>query len=301
VKSQASDDPNIFKTRSRDECQEWRLVLVAAGISVEPSHRDGWWFLSVKPEDSAAAAEEIAAYRSENQDRGIVASSRVPIYRGAYVGVIVYCGVIILVAAFSFRSAFEIDWLSLGRVETSKVSQGQFWRVITALTLHLDVEHLLSNLLFGTVFGLLAGRVFGGGIAWLGIVIAGALGNYINTFIQPPNHTSIGASTSVFAALALITSHSLVVRPTVSSHSLIRWGPMIGGVLLLAMLGVGGERTDVAAHFAGFLSGLAIGWIASKLPKRWLASENAQVCSGVSAIAMIAFAWILAVILGSQN
>jgi len=49
---------------------------------------------------------------------------------------------------------------------------GEFWRAVTALTLHLDVGHLLANLGFGTVFGLLAGQLLGAGVAWATVLAA---------------------------------------------------------------------------------------------------------------------------------
>jgi membrane associated rhomboid family serine protease len=72
-----------------------------------------------------------------------------------------------------------------------------------------------------------------------------------------------------------------------------RWSPLIGGVLLLAFTGVGGERTDVAAHLTGFLAGMLIGWVGCRLPDHWLASRRVQKSAGIATIAMIAAAWIV--------
>jgi hypothetical protein len=35
--------------------------------------------------------------------------------------------------------------------------------------------------------------------------------------------------------------------------------PLMAGIILMALLGTGGERTDVGAHLFGLLSGLALG------------------------------------------
>ena len=72
---------------------------------------------------------------------------------------------------------------------------------MTALGLHADSVHLAGNLVFGLVFGFLAGERLGWGLAWFGMLLAGALGNTLNAFVQAPDHTSVGASTAVFATL----------------------------------------------------------------------------------------------------
>lgn len=107
---------------------------------------------------------------------------------------------------------------------------------------------------FGAVFGLLAGRVLGGGVAWLTILLGGALGNGINVMIQEPTHRSIGASTPVFAAMGVLVAYALRPRESHDDTLLKRWTPLIGGSLLLAFTRVEGERTDVAAHCTGFLA-----------------------------------------------
>jgi rhomboid protease GluP len=80
----------------------------------------------------------------------------------------------------------------------------------------------------------------------------------------------------------------------VQANRLVRWSPLIGGILLLAFTGIGGERTDVAAHVTGFGSGLLFGWIGCRLPASWLAKRSVQQSAGWIAIAVIAYAWFLA-------
>lgn len=204
-----------------------------------------------------------------------------------------------LVAVFATRWSFGIDWFFAGRMEAGRVMAGEWWRIVTALTLHLDAGHIMGNLAFGGVFGFLAGRVLGGGVAWLAIVVAGALGNLMNAAVQAPTHLSIGASTAVFAALGVIVSHALRPRAAVPEKTLKRWSPLIGGVLLLAFTGVGGERTDIVAHVTGFFGGLLIGWAACRLPDRWLASRLVQRLAGFTAIAVVVSAWIVALVVAN--
>ncbi len=290
------DYETVFRTRQRDECLESRLVLNAAGISAEAIDRDGWWFLVVRRDDLATSAAELEAYHQENTDRLIPVSPTVPIYGGAAVAVFVYAGILLLVAVLTSQWAFGPEWVAVGRMQAGRVMAGEWWRTVTVLTLHADAGHIAANLVFGALFGFLAGQVFGGGVAWLAIVIAGALGNFINAMVQPPTHSSIGASTAVFAALGVIVAHSLRHWTSVQEKPLRRWSPLIGGVLLLAFTGVGGERTDVVAHLTGFTAGLLIGWLGCGLPNHWLASGGVQKWAGLATVAIVTSAWIVGLV-----
>lgn len=290
------DFETVFRTRDRGECRESCLVLEAAGIAAEAGYRDGWWLLSVDRNDLATSTAELDAYRRENSDRSTPRSATVPVYEGAAAAVLVYAGIIILVAILTAHWAFGLEWLSAGRMQAGRVMRGEWWRSVTALTLHLDAGHAIANLVFGAVFGLLAGRLFGGGVAWLAIVAAGALGNVINAALQSPAHTSIGASTAVFAALGLIVSHALRPPTPVPEKAMKRWSPLIGGGVLFALTGMGGARTDVLAHLTGFSAGLLIGSIGCRLPARWLASGEVQSWAGAAAITLVAIAWTIGLV-----
>lgn len=293
MENQLPDEEVVLSTNRSSECFEARLVLMAAGIAADAVSRDGAWLLVVAHEDQDVAIAELDAYQNENRDSAPRRRTADPVFEAAALAVFLYASVLMIVAVLAAKSTFGFEWFQAGRMHAGSVVAGDWWRMLTALTLHLDAAHLMGNLLFGTVFGLLAGRSLGGGVAWLGIVIAGGMGNGMNAWAQPAAHTSIGASTAVFAALGMIVSHGLRRWTASQEKPFKRWSPLIGGVLLLAFTGVGGERTDVLAHVTGFVAGLLIGWAGSRLPDRWLASRWVQSAAGVAAITLIAVAWIV--------
>jgi membrane associated rhomboid family serine protease len=273
---------------------ESRLVLEAAGISGRAEFRDGWWWLVVDQEELPDAITELEAYRQENLSRTTAAVRSPPIYSGAVWAVLIYAAVVVLIAVLTAPWGYGLDLFTDGSMQAGLVKAGQWWRAVTALTLHLDEGHVASNLVFGSLFGFLAGKALGGGVAWLSIVIAGAFGNGVNAMVQAPEHTSVGASTAVFAALGVIVANSLRPRLFQNESLLRRWSPLVGGVMLLALIGVGGERTDVLAHVTGFFAGILIGWASSRLPNRRLANDRFQMLAGVSALAIVAIAWTIA-------
>lgn len=273
---------------------ELRLVLEAAGIAAWAQSRRGWWMLIVEPADFQTARAELEDYRRENQSVSTRALQTAPVYDGAIAGAVGYAFVILLIGIATLPWTLGIDLFSPGEMQAGRVVAGDWWRTVTALTLHVDEGHLASNLLFGVLFGFLAGRALGGGVAWSAIVLGGTLGNAINAIVQAPEHTSVGASTAVFAALGVLVANALRPRQSGEESLLRRWRPLVGGLMLLALVGVGGERTDVTAHVTGFLSGLLVGWVASRLPVRWLADDRVQLVSGFATLVMISLAWVVA-------
>jgi membrane associated rhomboid family serine protease len=282
----------VYESRNRQSCSDRALVLAAAHI---PHHivDDGPSCALVVPaEYSPRAIEELHLYDEENPPVRPVVRKRI-VYQDALPGVIGYVLVVCGVAWLAGYSFFDSNWFSAGRVDGTLIREGEWWRTITALTLHSGVRHLLGNLVFGVFFGIFAGRLLGSGVAWLAVVIAAALGNTANALLLDSTHRSIGASTAVFATLGLLAGYVWRGQLMAQDRWSTRFGPVVGGLALLMFTGTGDENTDIGAHLMGFVSGFATGMILTVIGKM-PASARVQLVSGVSALAVIAFAWILA-------
>ena len=143
--------------------------------------------------------------------------------------------------------------------------RGEWWRPLTALFLHADIFHILSNIASGTLFATLACRAIGAFIAWPLILASATLGNILTALSHHPGYyQSIGASTAVFAALGILTAAGIVTSHHTRGTTAAPWKPVIlplgGGLALLAWFGAGSSpTTDVLAHLLGFASGLVLG------------------------------------------
>src|SRR5262249_21470503 len=102
--------------------------------------------------------------------------------------------------------SFGRDWEPAGESVAGLVRGGEWWRAVTALTLHADATHLAANMLFGALFTWFTAQLAGTGVASLAVLLSGALGNAANAALEPPEHTSIGASTAVFGALGILAA-----------------------------------------------------------------------------------------------
>jgi rhomboid protease GluP len=251
---------------SRPACDERALVLEATALPYEVAAEEACWALNVAPEIAARARDELARYATERtlfaarQRERSGLQDRRP-FGGALAGAIGYALALFLVAYGVGDSSFGVDWVAAGALKAAPSGLVPEWsRAFTALTLHQSAEHLLSNLVFGIAGGVLCTRLFGYGIGWLGILLAGAIANVVEMSIAPAGYSAIGASTAVFASVGLLSGYAWRQRLTLRERWLYRWTPLLGGISLLALLGAGGEHVDVLGHFLGFLTGLALGF-----------------------------------------
>jgi membrane associated rhomboid family serine protease len=291
------DDPSaprvVVFQGSQPACSEAGLVLDAKGLAYELVGFDGHWALLTEPAAAQAARDELARYAAERSVVRRSPAAFVPL-AGAGIGAGLYAFVLLITAYCAGIRAFGADWLARGSLDARAGGEGEWWRSVTALTLHLDQQHLLGNLLFGAAVGTLAARAFGAGIAWAGILAAGAAANYVDMLISPSPHRAVGASTAVFAALGLLVGFALRHELRLRERLKRAFGPLFAGVCLLALLGAGDEHVDVLGHALGFVCGIALGWIYSRAGIPRSRSPSLQWSAGAGALGLIAVAWLLA-------
>ena len=291
---QADDAPvEVRRFTLRADAEQHALVLAAVGIACQLVPRAGDIGLYVAGSDAARAQAELASYTRENQRRRTSPPPTRRLIDGRE-GMLIYWALLLFLNGAARRQMWSQDWVAAGAAQAGLILDGAWWRTVTALGLHADMGHLVSNLAFGSLLGLLLAQPLGPGLAWLAILLSGALGNALNALLQPATHTAIGASTAVFGALGLLAALTWRHQAPLGRRGARRWLPFGGGLMLLAYLGFGGERTDIGGHVAGFVSGCALGlglaWAATWVPQ----APAAQRVYGASALGLIALAWLLA-------
>ena len=158
--------------------------------------------------------------------------------------------------------------------------QGEWWRAVTALTLHADLVHVLANAAALAIFlGAVAYRLGPALATWLALA-SGVGGNVVTALVARGGHVSIGASTAVFGALGTLSALQVPRRQA--------WLTLGAGVALLGVLGTG-ARADLLAHLFGFATGLVEGLATRHItpPRRSIR----QPFIAFLAATPIAFAW----------
>jgi membrane associated rhomboid family serine protease len=285
----------VASTADERHAAELGLVLTARGIEHRRELGLVGWDLLVPAPSSAAARAELAQYLSEN--RRPIGRRRIEEVGGGLPGVLAYVAILVAVFVCVHVSALSLDWFGAGRLVAGRVVAGEWWRAVTALTLHVELDHLGGNLVFGAFFGFYIGRYLGRGIGWLAVLGAAVLANALTALLLDPAHSSLGASTAVFGALGILTAYTW--RRGFLRETPWRWriAPIVAGLGLLAFTGAGGENTDVFAHLAGFVTGFGTGLaLARWLTLRWLESRATQRICAAAALSLVAGAWVWALL-----
>jgi membrane associated rhomboid family serine protease len=268
------------------QARDWSVVLAAAGIGCRVDARPGGWVVVVSASDASSAAEALDAYDAE---LGAHQPEDEPIEWGPTTA-----GMLVALSLFAFqwltgyranmRPAFRA-----GEAFAGAIQLGEWWRVVTALTLHADTMHLLGNVVGMGVLGTAVCRMLGPGLGMLLVLVAGAGGNLLNSVLRDTAHVSVGASTAIFGAVGILVGLAILRARSPRRRP---WVPLAAGLALLGFLGTG-EHADLAAHFFGFQVGIGLGMGTAVMTDR-PPSARVQRWLAVAAIAIVVVAWALA-------
>src|SRR4051794_36373849 len=129
--------PALRVTQSPTLAGDWALVLASAGIPHRLAERDGAFVLEGGEADAAGASEALAAFDAESAP---TPEPPAPDLGPSALGVAV-AGV--LVAMFAVAGGRDggapSAWFGAGSASAELIMRGQWWRAVTALTLHADV------------------------------------------------------------------------------------------------------------------------------------------------------------------
>lgn len=287
----------VYRSARPSDCLERALMLEAVGISSETRVEAPFHLLTVEAVDAPHAREQLALYERERRAPP-PAPPRPRLHPHAWLGCALYAAVLIFIGLSITNGLWPPDAFEAGTLDAGRLQAGQWWRAWTALTLHLDGEHLAANLLGGIWFGYLAGRQQGPGHAWFLAVTGAAAANLIEALLAPATHRAVGASTAVFTALGLLSGYAWGTHARWARRWALQWAPLVCGAVLLAWFGSGSAdspgQVDVVAHALGFVVGVLLGIIAARPLVADALQRIPQWVTGLIALAEIATAWCFA-------
>jgi len=281
-------------TASSTQAGDWALVLAAAGIAYRLDERDGRFVLAVDPADAAAAETALAGFDAEGPVRPDPPAPDAGASALGILSAIALCAMFLVAGPSGKGGPFGplwvgARWFEAGAASAERIASGQWWRVLTALTLHADLLHLAGNVVAALIFVSAVGRWLGGGLGAVVILTAAAAANLLTAAVHRTGFVSVGASTATFAALGLCAGLQVVRRLRGGARRKYAWVPLGAGLGLYAMLGVG-PGADTYAHLFGLGMGAAIG-SAAALGNVRAPRTTVQVLLGATALAAIAASW----------
>ncbi|MFM7181406.1 MAG: rhomboid family intramembrane serine protease [Verrucomicrobiales bacterium] len=245
------------------EAMERALVVLAMNSeSVVDPTPDGGFDVLAEPARAERAKVEIAAF-DEETSQPVAPAPPLPQNSPGLPAAFLWAMSLMVTFLWQGENGAAVDRLVSS--PQALAPAWEWWRPITSLFLHADIEHLLGNLGLGILLGLWCGNTIGKWRGWILMLAAGAVGNFFNILVRRgEDFSSLGASTAVFGALGLLTGaglwHSL--RHPIRRGWLRPLVPLFAGLILLSWLGAGGPRTDVSAHLLGFAFGLVMAPVA---------------------------------------
>ena len=146
----------VYRGTERRRWLEFALVLEALGFDHWMEQEEENYRLLVAAQQGERALRELAEYEAEADEPPPLAPQVPQIGSGSGFLPGYWCALLTCYGFDRFR-VFGFDWLEAGRAHARLIVQGEWWRTVTALTLHADGSHLLNNLVFGSLFGVLLG------------------------------------------------------------------------------------------------------------------------------------------------
>jgi membrane associated rhomboid family serine protease len=197
--------------------------------------------------------------------------------------------VVLFVVDAVVRASGRGTLLEGGAMVPILVAAGEWYRLITAMFLHIGLFHLLLNSFAIYVFGGLVEQALGT-VRFLAVyLVTGFAASAASFAFGPPDRASVGASGAVFGLLGAWLAYNLRRRSLSLGRANIQWVVMLIGINLV--LGLVVPRIDWLAHVGGLVAGVAAGFVAEGIGRR-----TVRVFSQVAGLTLVgAGAAILAV------
>jgi rhomboid protease GluP len=259
------------KTHSREQADEWVLVLSSESIPYSVEMDETGWVIYVDSANAEKAENLLEKYAQENRE-WLSEEERTGGSKIILSALIVSA---VLVGIYFLMKASETSerWYQVGSASAEHIVSGEWWRTVTALFLHANLLHVLSNAAFCWLFCSAVVRLYGAGLGWLLILASGAFGNLLTAYVYRTGHLSVGASTALFGAAGLLGVWRFSAGRKVKFLKKRAWVYLAAVVALIAFLGAG-ERVDLLGHLSGGVAGCFFGYFSNRLfgrpiPKSW--------------------------------
>jgi hypothetical protein len=153
----------------RRRAEGWVLVLLSLGMHPNLQQVPGGFALFVRVSEAAKARAELEATEAEEaeawRDRiADTALATAPATRGALAGGVAVSAALLAFHVVTGPSHSGSTWFAAGASDANLVLHGEWWRAITALTLHADPAHVTSNAGIGAI--VMAAVMRSMGVGW---------------------------------------------------------------------------------------------------------------------------------------
>lgn len=147
------------------------------------------------------------------------------------------------------EGAFSLQYILIGK---------EWWRLITSMFLHADMEHLLGNMLMLYLAGELVEKYIGKWKFALLYFFSGLTGSMLYAvyeYLTGSYVDSIGASGAVFGVVGALL---VIVIHHKGKYGDITTGRMVFMIFYMGYMGLRASNVNNAAHIGGLLGGILL-------------------------------------------
>ncbi|GAC1428449.1 MAG: hypothetical protein PVS3B3_06440 [Ktedonobacteraceae bacterium] len=198
--------------------------------------------------------ESVPTWSSSNGMQRQVIRTRFALSQ--YPGLITYILIAINVIVFAI-SYSNPNVLNAGAQINGLVLQGEYWRIFTAMFLHLNFLHIGFNMLSLFFVGR-AIEVFYGKWRYLAIYLLSGIAGGILFLFTSPGGSAVGASGAIFGIFGALGVYYIVNRKSLGVYGRGAIGNWLFWIGLNLVFGL--TNTDIAltAHIGGLIAGMLI-------------------------------------------
>ncbi len=259
----------IRHVASREQAEEVSLLLQSLGMNVQifQVSQDASdehaarirWVISVELSRYAEAQQVLAEEEASRPAILSAAPAPMPGAQSDYAWVIGLA--LINIGVWSVMeqhggSQNRDTLLQFGAIKSPLLRAGEWWRLVTAMFIHIGVRHLFGNMAALLVLGGLTLSSLGPGRLVFVYVLSGVCGNLAGLAFGSATAVKAGASGAIFGLLGALAGMRLRQLQHMPSR-FKRWHII---AMVLALYGfIGGVQyphTDHIAHFGGILGGM---------------------------------------------
>ncbi|WP_456272672.1 rhomboid family intramembrane serine protease [Bacillus sp. AK031] len=144
------------------------------------------------------------------------------------------------------------------------IFNGEWWRLITPIFVHLGFAHVLFNSFSLILFAPPLERMLGKFKFTIIYLACGVIANIATYFLKPLTYNHVGASGAIFGLFGIYVGMTLFQK-----HMITRENKQV--ILPIVVIGLAmtffQPGINVTAHLFGLLSGLAIAWLLPYITK----------------------------------
>ena len=205
--------------------------------------------------------------------------------------------VVVFAIDLILRASGQVTLLERGAMVPVLVAQGEWYRLVTAMFLHIGVLHLAFNSFALYLFGSVVEQALGTARFVAVYLITGFAASAASFAFSQPETAAAGASGAVFGLLGVWLAYNLRRRSLMMARANVQWALTLIAVNLVIGFAVPG--IDNVAHIGGLVAGVVAGFVVEGIGPRTARTVTSVAGMALLLVAAVALtAWRAAALTG---